>query len=375
MRPGVEVEGPPAAASLPLEFPVVERYKTPRMPEKPRFLLSLVIPCFNEAEVMRLTHGRVLQALGNQPDFDLEIVYVNDGSVDETEAILFELANQDRRVRVVSFTRNFGHQPAVTAGLTYATGDAVAVLDADLQDPPEVVLDMIAKWRDGYDAVYGVRTKRKEGLLKRISYKTFYRLYSMLASIDVQVDSGDFALMDRRVVDALNSLPEKNRFVRGLRAWVGFSQTACVYERAERVAGEPKYPLRQLVKLALDGIFNFSMAPLNFIFVLGVCTATATILAACIYLVGYIGGFTIFGRAPKDVPGFTTLILTLLFFSGVQLMSVGILGEYLGRIYQETKMRPTYLVKEVRGGRTADVSGPVSETAHGRRSGGEPAVA
>jgi dolichol-phosphate mannosyltransferase len=318
-----------------------------------KVVLSVVVPCFNEEAVIALTHRRLVDALGGNPAFDLEIVYVNDGSRDRTEAMLFELSGRDDRVKVVSFTRNFGHQPAVSAGLQYATGDAVAVIDADLQDPPEVILRLMEKWRDGFDVVNAVREKRKEGVAKRLAYALFYRLYRRLASIDVPLDSGDFALMDRRVVDVMNSLPEKNRFVRGLRSWSGFRQAGVVYERAERAAGETKYSFRKLLRLAFDGIVNFSTAPLSFIFGLGVATAVIALFAAAGYLFARIFEIPIFGYTPGETPGFTTLILTILFFSGVQLISIGILGEYLGRIYQETKMRPTFVVKEVRGGRQA----------------------
>jgi len=318
-----------------------------------KVLLSVVVPCFNEEAVIGLTHRQLVEALGGDPSFDLEIVYVNDGSRDRTEALLFELADQDPRVKVVSFTRNFGHQPAVSAGLEYAGGDAVAVIDADLQDPPEVILRLVAKWREGYDVVNAVREKRKEGFAKRFAYALFYQVYRRLASIDVPLDSGDFALMDRRVVDVMNALPEKNRFVRGLRSWSGFRQTGVGYERASRAAGETKYSFRKLLRLAFDGIVNFSTAPLSLIFGLGVATAVIAMFAGAGYLVARIFAIPIFGYTPGEAPGFTTLILTILFFSGVQLISIGILGEYLGRIYQETKMRPTFVVKEVRGGRAA----------------------
>jgi len=307
------------------------------------------VPCFNEQEVIAATHERLIAVLGDCEDLELEIVYVNDGSRDATEDILVRIAEFDARVNIVSFSRNFGHQPAVTAGLAYASGHVVAVIDADLQDPPEVIPDMLIRWQEGFDVVYGVRTKRKEMLWKRLAYAGFYRLYSRLASIDVPLDSGDFALLDRRVVDVLNALPEKNRFVRGLRAWAGFRQVGCVYERAARGAGETKYSLRKLIRLALDGIFNFSTAPLSLIFVMGMLTAVGAMLAGGIYLAARIFGFSILGHRPEDVPGFTTLILTLLFFSGVQLISVGILGEYLGRMYQEMKMRPSFLVAAVHG--------------------------
>jgi dolichol-phosphate mannosyltransferase len=307
-----------------------------------KVLLSVIVPCFNEEAVIALTHRRLMESLGGDASFDLEVVYVNDGSRDRTEEMLFDLADRDPRVKVVSFTRNFGHQPAVSAGLRYATGDAVAVIDADLQDPPEVILRLIAKWREGFDVVNAVRESRKEGVAKRFAYALFYRTYRWLASIDVPLDSGDFALMDRRVVDVMNALPEKNRFVRGLRSWSGFRQTGVAYERQSRAAGETKYSFRKLVRLAFDGIVNFSTAPLSLIFGLGVATAVLALAAAVAYLVWRLVDIPILGYTPGQAPGFTTLILVILFFSGVQLISIGILGEYLGRIYQETKMRPTY---------------------------------
>lgn len=319
--------------------------------EQPRPLrLSVVVPCYNEEEVIRVTHRRLLDVLGrDELDFELELVYINDGSSDGTEAILDEFADRDRRVNVIAFTRNFGHQPAVTAGLAHATGDVVAVIDADLQDPPEVVLDMLEKWRAGFDVVYAVRENRKEGALLRLAYALFYRIYRRVADIDVQLNSGDFSLLDRRVVDVLNALPERNRFVRGLRAWAGFRQTAHVYERAARAAGETKYPFAKLLKLAFDGIFNFSTAPLTMIFSLGLITALGAAVAGVVYLIARIWELSLFGSTPGESPGFTTLIITLLFFSGVQLISMGIIGEYLGRIYQEAKMRPTFLIRSIRG--------------------------
>ncbi|MGD8213280.1 MAG: glycosyltransferase family 2 protein [Desulfobacterales bacterium] len=312
-------------------------------------LLSVVVPCFNEQEVLELTHRRLIEALGDSISFDLEIVYVNDGSRDRTEEILFDLAEAESRVKVISLSRNFGHQPAITAGLDYAAGNIVAVIDADLQDPPELIVSMVTKWREGFDVVYGVRTKRKEGLLKRLSYNVFYRLYRYFARVEIPLDSGDFALLDRRVVDLLNSLPERNRFIRGLRAWTGFRQAGLVYERGARAAGDAKYNFRKLFKLAFDGIFNFSTAPLTIIFITGLITSLMSVLATLVYLIARIGDYKIFGYSPGDARGFTTLILAILFFSGIQLISLGIIGEYLGRLYQESKMRPIYVVKEVRG--------------------------
>ena len=313
--------------------------------------LSVVVPCFNEQETLKLTHRRLIKALGDTPMFDLELVYVNDGSRDRTEEILFELADADSRVKVISLSRNFGHQSAITAGLNYAAGDIVAVIDADLQDPPELIISMINKWQEGFDVVYGVRSKRKEDFFKRFCYMVFYRLYRLIAQIDMPLDSGDFALLDRRVVDLLNSLPEKNRFIRGLRAWTGFRQTGLTYERDERAAGDPKYSYKNLIKLAFDGLFNFSTVPLTFIFISGLITSVLSVLATVVYIIARIGDYKIFGHSPGDVPGFTTLILAILFFSGIQLISLGIIGEYLGRLYHESKKRPSYVVKEIRGGK------------------------
>ena len=313
-------------------------------------MMSVVVPCYNEEAVILRTHERLLRVVKKCVGTGFELLYVNDGSTDRTEAILHELSEQDERVIVLSFTRNFGHQPAVTAGLEHALGDIVVVIDADLQDPPELIPDMLSKWRQGYEIVYGVRTKRKEGFMRRLIYAVFYRAYRMVANIDVPLDSGDFALLDRRVVDVLNDLPEKNRFVRGLRAWAGFKQVGCAYERAARAAGKSKYTFATLVQLAFDGIFNFSTLPLTMIFLVGICTAAFSATAAAVYFLARIMGFTIFGRSPEDVPGFTTLILTLLLFSGVQLMSMGVIGEYLARIYQEAKRRPAYLIRQIQNG-------------------------
>ena len=260
-----------------------------------------------------------------------------------TSTILDRLVQSDRRVFVVPLTRNFGHQAAVTAGLKYANGDAVAVIDADLQDPPEVILTMIEKWRRGYEVIYGIRTARHEVWLKRVAYSSFYRLLQFFSDVDIPRDSGDFALIDRKALDVLNALPERNRFVRGLRAWIGFRQTGVVYARPARAAGVTKYPLFKLMKLAFDGIFSLSIQPLSMVFWLGVASSAAAMLGFLIYLVWSIVGTEIFGTTPKDVPGFTTIILLLFLLSGIQLISIGIIGEYVGRIYEEAKGRPTFL--------------------------------
>ncbi len=225
-------------------------------------LISIVVPCFNEQDVLPLTHRRLVGTLGSSPDFALEIVYVDDGSTDATPALLDDIMRSDRRIVIVPFTRNFGHQAAVTAGLLQAAGDAVVVVDADLQDPPEVVLTMIEKWRCGYEVVYGVRAARADAYPKQLAYLLFYRLLRLLADVDVPCDSGDFALIDREALDVFNALPERNRFVRGLRAWIGFRQIGIEYERPPRAAGTTKYSLLKLIKLSFDGIFSLSVKPL-----------------------------------------------------------------------------------------------------------------
>ena len=318
-------------------------------------LISVVVPCFNEQDVLPLTHQRLIEVLGNRQDFDVEIVYVDDGSADATPQILDRLIAADDRIVVVSLTRNFGHQAAITAGLQYATGDAVAVIDADLQDPPELIPTMIEKWRSGFEVVYAVRARRQEFWLKRASYAAFYRILRACAQIEIPVDSGDFALMDRRAVDILNSLPERNRFVRGLRAWIGFRQAGVPYDRPARAAGETKYSTRQLVKLAFNGVFSLSSRPLTFIFVLGVITALGAVVGAMLYLTWYVSGIQIFGQAPRDAPGFTSIVLLLL-LSGLQLISLGIIGEYVGRIYDEAKQRPPYLSRRVRSGKARQIA-------------------
>lgn len=314
---------------------------------KSHFALSLVIPCYNEDAVIALTHQALVDSLGSDPTFDLEIVYVDDGSRDDTNNILLGIASTDQRVRVIFLSRNFGHQAAVTAGLEHANGDVVIIMDADLQDPPEVVFDMLEKWREGFEIVYGVREKRKESPLHRLFYLMFYRIFRRLSDIEMPLDSGDFALLDRRVVDVLNDLPEKNRFIRGLRVWTGFSQCGVPYERAARAAGKTKYPLSKLFKLAFDGILNFSTVPLTLISLAGVFTAVIALLGFAFFFANKILGRAIFGLSFGDIPGFTTLILTLLFLGGLQLISIGVLGEYLGRIYQEVKRRPVYVVRDI----------------------------
>jgi polyisoprenyl-phosphate glycosyltransferase len=314
------------------------------------FLLSIVVPCFNEQDVLPLAYQRIHEVLGLS-GFRLQVVLVDDGSNDRTADIMADIAAADPRVKIVCFSRNFGHQAAVSAGLASAEGDAVVVLDADLQDPPEVVLGMIDRWRSGVEVVYGIRTKRKEGILKRACYSAFYALFQRLANIDAPLDAGDFSLVDRKVLDAINNLPEKNRFFRGLRAWSGFRQEGITYERAARAAGESKYSLTKLVKLGADGIFNFSTVPLTLVFYTGISMSLLSLGALAFVLVLRLFDIPIFGMRASDVQGFSSTILTILLIGGIQLVCTGILGEYIGRIYQELKGRPTYITRDRAVGR------------------------
>jgi dolichol-phosphate mannosyltransferase len=308
--------------------------------------VSVVVPCFNESEVIASTQNELDRCLTPSQKFNFEFIYVDDGSRDGTASILRDIRKRDPRVRLVRFSRNFGHQAAVSAGIDHAFGDAVAIMDADLQDPPEVLLAMLEKWHEGFEVVYGVRRNRKESLFKRACYRIFYRVWQRMADIQVPVDSGDFCVMDRQVADVLRSLPENGRFLRGLRAWAGFRQCGFPYERAARHAGEPKYSFTRLVRLAASGIFNFSDVPLRFISLAGLLTSAGAILGAILLLLQRLFEIHIFGYAPQDMPGYTSLFLALQFFSGIQLLSLGIIGEYVARMYGEVKRRPVYVVAE-----------------------------
>jgi dolichol-phosphate mannosyltransferase len=308
-------------------------------------MISLVVPAFNEQDGIEELYRRVSAAAPAWGD-DWELIIVDDGSRDDTLKILEGLARQDPRLKIVSLTRNFGHQLAVTAGLHHARGSIVCVMDADLQDPPEELLPFIEKVREGMDVVYAIRTKRKERLLKRLAYHVYYRLLKRLATLDIPLDAGDFCVMSSEVVQAINQLPERNRFVRGLRTWVGYRQSGLAYERAARYAGRPKYTLGKLFRLASDGIINFSYRPLQASMFLGIFVGAIAVALGLLVLVQYVGNVTITGYNPRQSRGWTSLILTLLFSSAVQLFCLGILGEYIGRLFEETKRRPMYLVRK-----------------------------
>jgi polyisoprenyl-phosphate glycosyltransferase len=301
--------------------------------------ISVVIPCFNEEGTLRETHRRVGQTLA-QASRAYEIVYVDDGSSDGTPELLRAIHAEDPHVRVVYLSRNFGHQFAVTAGLAHARGDAVVIMDADLQDPPEVVLEMVERWRDGYEVVYGVRTDREgETRFKLLTARLFYRLINWLSDTEMPVDAGDFRLLDRRVVDAIVSMPERDRFVRGMVSWVGYRQVGVPYRRAARFAGETKYPVSKMLRFAVDGILSFSIKPLRLSTLLGFASAGLALAA-----IGYAFVMRVFTQ--RWVAGWTALIIAILFLGGAQLISLGVVGEYVGRLYGEAKRRPLYLVRE-----------------------------
>lgn len=302
--------------------------------------LSVVIPVFNEEEVLPETYRRLTEVMEGL-SLPYEIVFVDDGSKDQSPRLLDELARRDPRVRVIHFSRNFGHQAAITAGLDYARGEAVVVIDADLQDPPEVIPEMVAKWQEGYEVVYGQRVRREgETLFKRLTASFFYRLLRFMTDIDIPLDTGDFRLMDRKVVEVMKLLREKNRFIRGLVAWVGFRQIALPYVRHRRLAGTTKYPLRKMLRLAWDGITAFSNKPLKVAAYLGLALS----LFSFLYLVAIVVA-KLLGKS--TVPGWAFLAVMNLFFSGIILIILGIMGEYLGRMYEEAKNRPLYIVDRI----------------------------
>ena len=305
-----------------------------------RLTLSVVIPCMNEEQVLRETH-RCITTVLDQAAIHFEIVYVDDGSTDSTFGLLRELQSEDGRIRIVRLARNFGHQVAITAGLEHASGEAVVIIDADLQDPPEVILEFLAKWLDGYDVVYGVRAEREgETQFKLWTAKIFYRCISRLSDTRIPLDTGDFRLMDRRVVDGLLSMPERDRFVRGMVSWLGFSQVAVPYRRAPRAAGSTKFSLFKMVRFALDGIFSFSILPLRMATWTGFAASVLAILGILVVMLER------FMEVPGLVKGWSSAVIAELFIGGVQLICLGIIGEYVGRIYGEAKRRPLYIVRE-----------------------------
>jgi len=337
----------------------------PAFEQRTLALLSIVAPVFNEDALIDEFYGRVCAALEH---VSFELVLVDDGSTDGTALALDRLADADPRVRVVSLSRNFGHQTALTAGLDHATGDAVVMLDADLQDPPELIGTMLDHWRAGCDVVYAVRRDRAgESRFKLTTARWFYALFDHLAQIDLRRDSGDFRLLDRRALDALLAMRERNRFLRGMTVWVGFTQAAVPYARDARLAGTTKYTLRRMIRFSVDAILSFSDRPLQLATVLGLIISTLAFVAIPVVVVLRLLG--------NYLPGFGTITILVLLLGGIQLISIGIIGEYVGRIYDEVKGRPLYLVKARRNlgepGVSRDRDG--ADTAHtGERRLSEP---
>jgi polyisoprenyl-phosphate glycosyltransferase len=306
-----------------------------------RPVYSIVAPVFNEQELLPEFYRRAVAAM-EQLGEPFELVLINDGSRDRTLQIMRELNEADPRVKVINFSRNFGHQLAITAGIDYARGDAVVVIDSDLQDPPEVILSLIAEWKKGTQVVFAVRTEREgETAFKKATATIFYRMIRKITNVDIPVDTGDFRLMDRRVVDALKQMREQKRFMRGLSVWVGFKQAGVGYKRDARKAGETKYPLRKMLKFAMDGITAFSYLPLQ------MATYTGFVIA----VLGVIGiiAVILLRLLGTELAGQATTLVAVLFMGGVQLVCLGIIGEYLGRIYDEVKRRPLYIVAEELG--------------------------
>ena len=310
------------------------------MTETNRPVLSIVIPLYNEELVLDEMRERITNLL-NKHEFESEVILVNDGSSDSTYALAKKICDSDGRFKLISFSRNFGHQIAITAGMEKTSGKAVVVIDADLQDPPELILDMLKKWEEGFHVVYGVRKKRKgESLFKRATAALFYRMLRLMTSADIPVDTGDFRLLDRKVVEQLKNMPERSRFLRGMVSWVGFKQCKLEYVREKRFAGETKYPLKKMLAFAVDGMLSFSRIPLRLSTLLG-------FLCAGLSFVMILYGLTVRAFFPAyAIPGWASIFTASLFLGGVQLICVGILGEYIGRIYEEVKKRPLYIIDE-----------------------------
>ncbi|HBL13440.1 MAG TPA: glycosyltransferase [Cyanobacteria bacterium UBA11162] len=304
---------------------------------------SFIIPIYNEEETLLEMYRRVSTVM-DRMDGAVELIFVNDGSRDRSIQIIREFHQQDERVCYLSFARNFGHQIAVTAGLNFTRGKVIVVLDGDLQDPPELIPDMVEKWRQGYHVVYAQRIKRhKESWFKRFTAYSFYRILKYLADVDIPTDTGDFCLMDRQIVELLNAMPERNRYIRGLRSWVGFRQTAIPFERDPRFAGDVKYTFRKSLALAVNSLVSFSKVPLRISTYLGLLSAALALLMSVLILYWRL-------TAPNSpLTGFAAIAIAILFLGSVQLISIGILGEYIGRIYEEVKGRPLYTLADVGG--------------------------
>ncbi|HZB23535.1 MAG TPA: glycosyltransferase family 2 protein [Gaiellaceae bacterium] len=303
---------------------------------------SFVIPVFNEQETLPELWSR-LTAVIDELDGPAEVLFVDDCSADGTRELLLALQRDDPRVRVIRFARNFGHQVAISAGLDFAVGEAVIVMDGDLQDPPEIVPDLVAKWREGFEVVYAVREHRHgESWLKRVTAGAYYRMLQKLSSVEIPVDVGDFRLVDRRALDTFRSMRERNRYVRGMFSWIGFKQTGVEYARAERYAGKPKYSYRKSLRLAMDGLVSFSNVPLRLALVWGFVFSVVSFIAGIAAIVAKLEGAFV-------VPGWASIVVAVTFLGGIQLMVLGMMGLYVARIYDEVKSRPLYVIREAHG--------------------------
>jgi dolichol-phosphate mannosyltransferase len=302
---------------------------------------SIVLPVYNEEDNVGEVHKRVTKVLKSLKK-DFELIFINDGSFDKTLKKLKKLQSTRPYIKIINFSRNYGHQAAVTAGMDYSSGEYIAVLDADLQDPPEVLPMFFAKLDEGYDVVYAIRRNRKEGILKKAAYSIFYRILRTISNIDIPLDTGDFCVMSKRVVTTMRKMPERNRFVRGIRSWVGFRQVGIEYERHERHGGQSKYTFHKLIKLAVDGMLSFSYIPLRIMTFGGMFAFLASIVGVFVTL--YLRLFT-----KTFVPGFATTIILLMFTGGIIILGLGIIGEYIARIYDEVKQRPPYIVESLHG--------------------------
>lgn len=303
-------------------------------------IYSVVVPVYNEEPVVLETYKRLKRVMDSLNE-SYEIVFINDGSRDKTAFIVNEICETDKNIKFIDFSRNFGHQIAITAGMDYTEGDAIIVIDADLQDPPEVIPKMIEKWKEGYDVVYGKRAERKgDTFFKKFTAAVFYRLLKRMTDVDIPVDTGDFRLIDRRVCNALALIPERSRYVRGLISWLGFRQTGLEFSRDKRFAGETKYPLKKMIKFAFDAITSFSYKPLKIASYAGTIIAAAGFIYLLVVIIQALLGYT--------TQGWASLIAVNLVFNGIVLMILGIIGEYIGRIYDEAKGRPLYIVKQTK---------------------------
>jgi dolichol-phosphate mannosyltransferase len=304
-------------------------------------VVSVVVPCFNEESVISYTNERLTNVLSDL-NINYEIIYISDGSTDKTNELLDEIYKQSNNVKLIKFSRNFGHQIAVTSGIDYAGGRAVILIDADLQDPPELIPKMLEKWQEGYEVVYCQRKARMgESRFKLFTAKWFYKILAYLSDVDIPANTGDFRLIDRKIVDVIKTMPERDRFIRGMVSWIGFNQFALQYERDERYAGQSKYPLSKMVKFAIDGILSFSIKPLRVSTVAGLVSSFFSFLGIIYALIMWMFG--------TPILGWTLMFIAIMFFGSVQLISLGIIGEYVGRSYAESKNRPLYVIGEKSG--------------------------